>query len=342
MAFTDFPAQQNVTHILQRSLEGARVAHAYLFTGQRLEELEGVARALAKTLNCRSHAKRGVSNLALDSCDQCLSCRKIEGAIHPDVQWVRPESKSRVVTIDQIRDLMQIIHLKPTEAAYKVGVIVAADRLNVQAANAFLKTLEEPHPKSVFVLLSTEPQRVLETVLSRCLRLNFTGENGLHIMHASWLKSFSSMAIESQKGLLGRYRLLGSLLAQLYQIKAAAEKGVSLQSPLGQYDDIEPRLREKWEEELSAAIEAEYRRQRTDVLAGLQWWFRDIWLQTLALGHDFLSFPDLSAATQKIARRISSNEAMENLLVLEQAQRLLGSNVQEALALEVTLLKLKL
>ena len=80
------------------------------------------------------------------------SCRKIDGAGHADLHWVRPESKSRVITIEQMRELMQEIHLKPSEAEYKVAVIEAADRLNPQSGNAFLKTLEEPPAKSVLIL----------------------------------------------------------------------------------------------------------------------------------------------------------------------------------------------
>src|SRR5205085_11554436 len=87
----------------------------------------------------------------------------------------RPESKTRIITIEQMRDLMKLIHLKPTEAASKVAVLAAADRLNVQAANAFFKTLEEPPSRSIIVLLTVEPDRILETIQSRCLRLSFSG-----------------------------------------------------------------------------------------------------------------------------------------------------------------------
>ena len=102
-----------------------------------------------------------------------------------------------------------------------------------------------------------------------------------------------------------------------------------------------PKLREKWEEELTAAIEAEYRLQRTDLLGTLQWWLRDVWLGTLSLDGGLLNFPELASAGQ-VAKRLSAKQAMENLRVLERTQRLLHSNVQEALALEVGLLKLHL
>src|SRR4051812_20598905 len=131
MSFAEFPKQNQVTQLLQRSLGRSRLAHGYLFTGNALEELEGVARTLAKTLNCQSPPQRGENHLPTDCCDHCESCRRIDAFGHPDVLWIRPESKSRVITIDQMRELMQTINLKPTFADYKVGVISCADRLNI-------------------------------------------------------------------------------------------------------------------------------------------------------------------------------------------------------------------
>src|SRR5262245_28320265 len=176
MSFTQFPQQQQVVELLQRTLNRGRLAHAYLFSGTLPVELEAVACTLAKTLNCQRPSHHGAAGIPLDSCDQCRSCSKIESENHPDVAWIRPESKTRIITVEQIREVLQTIHLKSTEALYKVAIIVGADRLNVQAANAFLKTLEEPPLRSVIILLTTEPQRVLETIRSRCLRLNFAGE----------------------------------------------------------------------------------------------------------------------------------------------------------------------
>lgn len=341
MAFKDFPEQEQGVTLLQRSLDRGRLAHAYLFTGRRLEELESLARTLAKTLNCQNpvRAKRGVG---IDCCDECLSCRKTDGETHADVHWVRPESKLRVVTIDQMRELMREIQLKPTEAEYKVAVIAGTDRLNVQAANAFLKTLEEPPPKSVLILLSTEPQRLLETILSRCLRLNFAGESGCQLDTAQmeWLERFSTAAVK-QKSLLGRYRLMDVLLQKLAETKVRVEETLAARSPLERYDELEKDLRERWEDELKAAVEAEYRRLRGELLGIVQWWLRDVWLHTLGGEEGLLSFPKL-AGTEQVAHRVTTRQALENLGVMEQTQRLLHTNVQEALAVEVGFLKLHL
>jgi DNA polymerase-3 subunit delta' len=390
MAFKDFPEQEQGVELLQRSLERGRLAHAYLFTGHQLDQLEGLARTLAKTLNCLHPLKRG--GVAVDCCDRCLSCQKIEHGNHADVFWVRPESKSRQIRINQIvrreespaRVLLDAVNLKPTESQYKVGVIVAADRMNDSAANAFLKTLEEPPPRSVLILLTTEPQRLLETILSRCLRLNFAAEGPQQLAPAQmeWLATFSEMAATNQKSLLGRYRLMDVLLRKLTEVKASIDETLTARSPIEKYEDVEEGLRDRWEEELKAAIEAEYRRQRADFLLALQWWLRDVWLQTLNLVQSLeskvqspefavqsqrsrveagvsessaihyplstidspsglLAFPQL-AGTRRVAERLTPQAAMENLRIMEQLQRWLGTNAQEALALEVGLLKLQL
>jgi DNA polymerase-3 subunit delta' len=193
------------------------------------------------------------------------------------------------------------------------------------------------------ILLTTEPQRILETVLSRCLRLNFSGEavRPLDNVQSEWLVRFGALAATEQKTLLGRYRLLGALLQKLGEIRVRVEEKLTARSPLQRYEDVEKELREKWEEELAAAIEAEYRRQRADLLLLVQWWLRDVWLRALTSGDELLNFPQMVGA-EAVARRLTPRQALDNLQILDQTQRWLRTNVQEALTLEVNLLKLQL
>jgi DNA polymerase-3 subunit delta' len=216
--------------------------------------------------------------------------------------------------------------------------------MNVQAANAFLKTLEEPPSRSLLILLSTEPQRLLETILSRCLRLTVGGgSNGLaDSADAQWLTQFSSAVARPQTSLLNRFLLLDGLLARLNDIRKTIEHDLSTRSPLETYDEPDPGLREKWEDELAAAIEAEYRKRRSDLLNTLHWWLRDVWVLRTTNDPGIARLPDLSAQTAQLAARLSPLHALENLSVLERTRRLLETNVQEALALEVGLLKLNL
>ncbi len=352
MAFKDYSAQEQAVQLLQRSLERGRLGHAYLFTGTELGLLETLARTLAKTLSCQ-HPVLSPSGARLDCCERCAVCQKIENDNFGDLHWVRPESKTRIIVIEQIRDLLQEINLKPAEADFKVAILVAADRMNVQAANAFLKTLEEPPARSILILLTTEPQRLLETILSRCLRLNFGGNLARRLSTAEleWLKAFSEMAMAGQKSLLGRYRLLDVLLRRLGELRESISAALEARSPLEKYPDAEKELREKWEDEMAAAVEAEYRRQRGDLLGVLQLWLRDVWLLASGVGvapgsgvtpkDELAVLPELPA-TSALGRKLSAAQALANLEILEQLQRWLGTNVQEALALEVGLLKLNL
>jgi hypothetical protein len=168
-----------------------------------------------------------------------------------------------------------------------------------------------------------------------------------------WLTTFAKAAAAPEKSLLGRYRLLDILLQKLSQIRESVETTLTAKSPLEQYDDLEKSLRDKWEDELTAAIEAEYRRKRMELLMLLELWLRDIWILTVHGGNklstapdqgktpELLNFPELDA-TRVLASRVSSARAAENLVNVERLFRLLSGNVQEALALEVNLLKLHL
>jgi len=344
MAFADLPQHADAIRLLQRSLQRGRLGHAYLFTGEHIEALETLARNFACALLCQQPVLSSDAEPLPDACDRCQPCRKVAEELHPDVTWLRPESKSRQIRVEQTRELIRILNLKPTQAAYKIGVISGADRLNDSAANSFLKTLEEPPAQSILLLLSTEPGRILETILSRCLRLSFAAGEAWRPPEEdlSWLKAFAESAVRDQGSLLARYRLLCLLIARLGPLRERIQARLEEKSPLAKYDDADPEQRDKWEEELKAAVEAEYRHQRGQLLNGLQWWLRDIWLQTRGIASKELAHPTLQNFTAAVAARLTPDQAMENLNVMERLRRLLESNVQESLALEVGLLQLKL
>lgn len=342
MASTQVQPGSEAAELLRRSLARGRLGHAYLFQGDELEALEDAAADLARTLFCENPAEKGPEGQSLRACGTCLQCRRVSHRTHPDVSWVHPESKMRQIVADQAREVSRVLGLRPAEAPRKIAVFVGADRLNPGAANAFLKTLEEPPAGSVILLLSTEPGRVLETILSRCLRLNF-GSTGLRLSPAvrEWVGGFAQAARRPGTGLLARYRLLDQFLQGLGASREKLEEELTASSPLTRYPDASPDQKEHWERELTAAIEAEYRRSRGDYLAGLHAWLRDVWIvRSGASGELFL--PELAEATSEVAGRIGVEESRQNLESWEATQRVLHTNVQEALALEVGLLKLRL
>lgn len=344
MAWKDLPHHAESADALQRGLQRGRLAHAYLLSGSKIEDLEWFARTLGKAINCLNPPKVSSAGWGIDSCDQCISCRKIESFGHPDMYWLRAESKIRQIRTEQMNELLRSVHLKPNEARYKICYIVAADRLHTTAANKFLKTLEEPPADSIMMLISTAPEQVLETIRSRCQRIQLASDDTLPLDpdELAWLESFATAAARDQGGLLERYRLLGVLLKRLAETKTAIGEKLEKDSLLEKYDDIEPEFRKKLEDELTASIEAEYRRRRAEIIGLLQWWLRDIWLNTMQPEATVLRFPQLQQATSHIARRLDPERAVLNLEELEKTQRQLNTNVQEALALEVGLLKLQL
>ena len=352
MPLADFHAQQDVVTLLQRSLERGRLGHAYLFTGHDLAELESVGLALAQTLNCAQPPQSAPDGTPMDSCGTCVSCQKIMSASHPDVMVVKPESKLRQIKIGQIvrrpssppRVLHDLVNNKPVEGGYKVALLVAADRLNEDAANSLLKTLEEPPARTVFVLLSTEPGRLLDTIRSRCLRLNFAGDGqrAFGEDELAWLREFAAMAAQGDKDLFGRYRLLDTLMVRLKALEATIDEEVEAASPLSQHEEIPPELRDQWEEESKAAVMAEYRHRRAGFLTALQGWLRDVWLHARGLGAERARFPDLADNAASVGGRITARDAEANLRLVEQTQRTLHTNVGELLVLEMGLLKLKL
>ena len=344
MALADLTTEATAVRIFQESLRRDRLAHAYLLAGGTAESAESLALQIAKTLNCESPATDPTTQRAIDACDQCLSCRQIERRQQADVTWIRPESKSRIITIAQIRSVLDTIHLKAHGASYKVIVIVGAERMNPQAANAFLKTLEEPPAKSVMLLLSTDTQRLLDTILSRCRRINLESTRSLEAdpEGLAWLGSLSNRILSQPKGASTRYHILAELLDLLNAKKAGIDETLSAASPLQTHDDLEPKLRDRYKQELAASIEAEYRRQRAELIALFQWFLRDIWLQTMRAGESLLLFPSLKTHTEQIADRISTQAALNNVELTDKLQRQLNTNVQEALAIEVTFLRIAL
>jgi DNA polymerase-3 subunit delta' len=160
----DIPGQQRAIRFLKRLLQKEAVPHAFLFTGMAGAGKLDAARQFAKALNC-------LSPRDFDSCGVCNSCRKLEDGLHPDVLYIRNEGV--YIKLEQIRDMMKRFRFRPFEGKFRVVIIQEAQRLMESAANAMLKILEEPPKANIFILLATESQMLLPTIVSRCCQVRF-------------------------------------------------------------------------------------------------------------------------------------------------------------------------
>ncbi|MER3456976.1 MAG: DNA polymerase III subunit gamma/tau [candidate division GAL15 bacterium] len=162
-AFDDVVGQEAVTRTLRGALASGRISHAYLFSGYRGTGKTTTARILAKALNCQQGPTP-------DPCNRCAACRAIGEGSSLDVVELDAASNRG---IDEIREIRERVRLAPAASRYKVYILDEAHMLTTEAENALLKTLEEPPPHVVFVLVTTEPHRLPTTILSRCQRFEF-------------------------------------------------------------------------------------------------------------------------------------------------------------------------
>ncbi len=165
-------AQEFATRILKTHRERERLAAGYLFTGNKESGKEDLALSFALALLCPQKKQ-------FEACD-CSTCRRILERNHPDVRW-GPDPSVRSIKIEDVRELMNWVWLKPYEAARKVVIVEGADRLTLEAANAFLKTLEEPPGHTIFCLLCESKAQLLETIQSRSFEIRLRpldGEQG--------------------------------------------------------------------------------------------------------------------------------------------------------------------
>ena len=334
MSFSDLKEQEAVAAHLQCSLQRGRLAHAYLFTGLRGSGKEAMARTLAKALNCteKNH----------DSCDHCDSCRRIDEGVHPDIYWVRPESKGRRIRVDQMREFMKAVNLRSSMGGVKVGIVVDAECMGEEAGNAFLKTLEEPPSQTVIVLLTADPQRLLPTILSRCLRISFgpTAERVASPYAAKLLPLLAKFSVTSNERVAHSYQLLAELMTLLQEIRSETRERIEAEMDLGRYEELEPKVRERLEEQLEARIEGGYRDTRERVLEEMYSWFGDLLLCAEGADDKLLAHPDQAVAARRVATGLTYPKACHDLDAIEQIRDSLSRNISETLAFEVGLLKL--
>ena len=161
--FADVVGQEHVVRTLQNAVEQGQVHHAYLFVGSRGTGKTSMAKILAACLNC-------TNGPTTSPCGKCDSCVSIASATSLDVIEMDAASNN---SVDDIRDLREKVAYAPVSGRHKVYILDEAHMLSPQAWNAFLKTLEEPPPRTIFVLATTEAQKVLPTVVDRCHRFDF-------------------------------------------------------------------------------------------------------------------------------------------------------------------------
>ncbi len=304
---------------LSASHRAGRLAHAYLLTGA---------------------GGSGKTWLAMELAGLVLE-RPAEGILaHPDVHSVQPESKSRRIVIGQMRELEHSIQRKPLLARSKVAIIHDADRLQPQAANAFLKTLEEPPARSLILLLSANPKGILETIRSRCLEtpLLQTVEHPPSTEEGIILDALAeALLAETKPGVAEAFRFtrtLQNILTGLRE-KISSQHESMLRQETSRYkqacDDslwLEGRTAQ-----IKAMVEADALRERERILQIVV----DAFGAALRVQH---GYPTEHPVVKALAEKISPQDLLRRMDALESLRRLLVVGVNEPLALEAGFLEM--
>jgi DNA polymerase III subunit delta' len=323
--------------VLQRALHSERPPHAWLFIGP-----EGVGKAataieFAAALNCISETK---------PCGECRPCRDTLAGRHPDVELVAPggicdepdhreHPDSRDLRICQIRRLERLLSLSPYAGGRRVAMVDAADTLRAEAANAFLKTLEEPPGESVIILLAEREERLPETVLSRCQKLRFRPVDRQTIMEALLADNASPEAAAS---------IAAAAAGKLGWALRTLEDAGLLEARSRMLDEAVRLAHAGRAERFAWAREAESRapgvRERyLGELSAWESWWRDVLLYS-AGGRDGAANQDRDARLAEEGKLYSAGEIAAFLQKITQAREYLQANVDQQLALENLILDL--
>lgn len=313
-------------HLLQRALEEGELSHAYLFTGPPGIGKGTLARALASALFCPGNPR---------PCGECRACRLVAGGNHPDLFWVQPESEAGRIKVEQIRELQRHLCRTPNMATHRLAVLDRFDQATPSAANALLKTLEEPPDFVILVLLAPDTDSLLPTIVSRCQVVPLR-PIPLPQMAAA-LQARWGMEAETARRLA---HLSGGRLG--WAVRAATEPDLLRQRQQRMADLVAllqapPTDRFRYAAELARDPEAA--QEVLDLWAG---WWRDILLLTAGIrgsegGESWLTNWDQRDHLEQMAAHFTPAQAVARIRAIRMAIDRLRRNTNPQLTLEVLL-----
>ena len=317
------PEVEQALASLRQSLASGRLAHAYLIVGAPRGAAGVLAERVVELLYCTAPGER--------PCGQCPKCRQIAAHAHPDVLWVEPQKKSRGILKEHIEAVQEHINLTSFEGGWKAVVFLNADRLNPYAANRFLKTLEEPPDKCLFLLVTDQPAALLPTVVSRCQRVVLAAEA---TVSGAELRAAVVLAMTGIEGwsLVAAVERSRKVLGVLKQMREEIEKKVDED----EHTDVPASEELKAAKEIrEARIESLYKETLAELFRWLLLWQRDVLLRVVgADGPVTPAFPDQVKAIQQSAAALTCRRALDNINTIEDMRWQVAQNLSVPMVME--------
>jgi DNA polymerase-3 subunit delta' len=330
MPFRDCIGHQQSIAFLQSAVTHERLAHAYLFHGEDAVGKRLTAVRLAQALNC----ERPPETQGLDSCGACRSCRQIEALTHPDFFIIEPdpEQATRQIKIEQIREIEHQIMYRPLIGERKICLIDDADRMTIGAANALLKTLEEPPAHSLFLVISSRPAALPATIRSRCQALRFTTPARTQVEAALILKREIPPADARFLAIVSEGRIGEALTADVKDTHARQQELVNL---------VQPQSLQSIGSILSSAETIAKTDRGQDMLVWLARWIRDLVLLQIEGDRDQILNLDDLATLETYAQNADTDALLDLLREIELTEQRATRHLNLQMALEVILLRLR-
>ena len=300
-----------------------RLAQAYVVSGPVRGAALDLAHRILALLFCE--AADGAP------CGRCTGCRLAAEDRLPDVHFLEPVKASQKIGVDETRSLCSFLGQTSLAGGWKAGVLLYADRMTAEAANAFLKMLEEPPPRTLFLLLTEQPSGLLPTVLSRCQKLVLPAG---HEAIRPWMETLSGLMAEKGMGALSGLAAAASFGAILDKLREEIETAESeAWDKAGNEDD---------EDKLKARTTARYKEARAVALRALLLWQRDLLAAAAGTEADLWVYRDYQEVIRDQAQRVSVAKALARVDAVEEMQAQLDQNVNEHQVLEAGFSKLLL
>lgn len=325
-SFKDIVGQEQIKEHLQGAMKAGKVSHAYIISGERFSGKEYIARIFAMALQCEAGNT--------EPCQVCHSCKQALSDNQPDIIYVNHE-KPGSIGVDDIRaQINGDIAIKPYSSPYKIYIVNEAEKMTPQAQNALLKTLEEPPAYAVILLLTTNVNSLLQTILSRCVILHMKPVADAlvkdFLMTQMQVPDYKAeVCVAFARGNIGKAKHL----AASEDFEKVKEDALALLKYVHEMDITE----------MIAAIKKinEYKLDIDDYLDILSIWYRDALLFKATNDANHLIFKEEIQNIRKVAGRTSYEGIEEVLQALSKAKSRLNANVNFDLTMELLLLTMK-
>ncbi|MBR1854275.1 MAG: DNA polymerase III subunit delta' [Lachnospiraceae bacterium] len=324
--FSDIIGQEQIKEHLQNALASKKISHAYIINGEKSSGKEYIAKVFAMALQCEQGGT--------EPCQECHSCKQALSQNQPDIIRLTHE-KPNTISVDDIRKQINgDVAIKPYSSPYKVYIINEAEKMNSQAQNALLKTLEEPPEYAVILLLTANINALLPTIISRCVVLNMKPVSDdkvrRFLMEELQVPDYKAdVCVAFARGNVGKAKALASS----EEFENVKNEALSLVKYI---KDMELH-------EIMAAIKkiGEYKMEINDYFDIMAIWYRDVLLFKATKDVNHLVFREELTAIRKCAQR-SSYEGIENIVkALDTAKHRLDANVNFELVMEMLLLTIQ-